>query len=240
VLAPKPDLTIEARALARRFGARWVLRGVTFQVRAGEAVGLLGHNGSGKSTLLRILATLLKPSAGTGAVCGADLVRESDAVRARTGFYAHVPGIYEDLTARENLRFAAEMLGRPRAGIDTLLDRVGLLGVADDRTRGFSTGMQRRLALARLLLQAPSVLLFDEPYNNLDVEGIALINEVIRGTLARGGSALIVVHDLAPADGIFERVIALKDGRIAPARSELDVVGSPDAASAATGAARVC
>ena len=97
------EFAIDAHGVARRFGARWVLRGVSLQVRPGEIVGLLGANGSGKSTLLRIFATLLKPSAGTALVHGHDLSRGTDQVRAQVGFLAHSPGLYDDLSARENL-----------------------------------------------------------------------------------------------------------------------------------------
>src|SRR5688500_17069643 len=93
---------IEIDAVGRRFGIRWVLRGVTLSVSRGEVVGLLGANGSGKSTLLRVVATLLRPNAGRVSVNGHDVLREPNAVRAQLGFLAHTPGIYDDLTAREN------------------------------------------------------------------------------------------------------------------------------------------
>src|SRR5690606_14261613 len=99
----------------KRFGSRWVLRGVTLDVRRGEFVGLLGANGSGKSTVLRVLATLLKPNAGNALVNGADVVREAGVVRGQVGYLAHTPGLYDDLTARENLIFAADMLGVPHS-----------------------------------------------------------------------------------------------------------------------------
>lgn len=206
---------IEADAVARRFGARWVLRGVSLRVMPGEVVGLLGPNGSGKSTLLRVLATLLRPNAGAARIGSADVVSDSDGARRQVGFLAHSPGLYDDLTARENLAFAAAMLGTGEAAIDALLERVGLAHSAGDRVRGFSAGMQRRLALARLLLGAPRVLLLDEPYSNLDVAGIALMNTVLREQVAKGGAALVVLHELAPASGTLDRTVTLENGRIA-------------------------
>jgi heme ABC exporter ATP-binding subunit CcmA len=184
-------------------------------VRPGEIVGLLGANGSGKSTLLRIFATLLKPSAGEARVYGHDLNRGADGVRAQVGFLAHSPGLYDDLTARENLVFAAAMLGLDADGVDAALARVGLAAVSSHRVRGFSAGMQRRLSLARLLLTRKRVLLLDEPYANLDTDGIALMNAVMRDSAGAGGAALVVLHELAPAAGVLVRTVTIVDGRIA-------------------------
>ena len=210
---------IEIDAVGRRFGIRWVLRGVTLSVSRGEVVGLLGANGSGKSTLLRVVATLLRPNAGRVSVNGHDVLREPNAVRAQLGFLAHTPGIYDDLTARENLQFAADMLGVSGSEIPDILERVGLSHVANDRARGFSAGMQRRLALGRLILRHPSVLLLDEPYANLDTAGVALMNSVIGDIIAAGGTALIALHELAPARAILDRTVTLVDGRVAPAHN---------------------
>ena len=205
---------IDANGLARRFGSRWVLRGASLRLAAGEAAGLVGANGSGKSTLLRILCTLLRPTAGSATVFGADIVRDPDLVRDAVGFFSPVPGVYDDLTARENVRFAATMLGRAPASADAMLDRVGLMHVADERVRGFSSGMLRRLSLARLLVQQPRLLLLDEPYNNFDAQGIALLNDIIRGAINEGGAALIVVHDVGSAVPVVGAWFALKDGRV--------------------------
>ncbi|MCC7003729.1 MAG: heme ABC exporter ATP-binding protein CcmA [Gemmatimonadaceae bacterium] len=213
-LERRRTLAVDSQAVARRFGARWVLRGVSLSVESGEVVGLLGSNGSGKSTLLRVLATLLRPNAGSATVGGCDVVRDPDGARRQLGFLAHAPGLYDDLTARENLRFAADMLGGSDRPIEPLLDRVGLGRAANDRVRGFSAGMQRRLALARLLLASPLVLLLDEPYSNLDVEGIALMNAVLQEHVARGGAAIVVLHELAPASGILHRTVTLENGRL--------------------------
>lgn len=219
---------IDVQVVGRRFGTRWALRGVSFAVRPGEATGLLGANGSGKSTVLRVLATLLAPSAGTASVDGLDVVRDAIAVRARIGYLAHSPGLYDDLTARENLRFAADMLGLPHASVADAIARVGLSHAIDERVRTFSAGMQRRLALARLGMLRPRVLLLDEPYSNLDADGVALVNEMIAGVIRAGGAALLVVHELAPAAPVLDRTITLVDGRIAA-----DAAGGPAEAALA-------
>jgi heme exporter protein A len=208
------EFAIEADGVARRFGARWVLRGVSLRIAPGEIVGLLGANGSGETTLLRILATLLKANAGAAALCGHDVTRDADRVRGLVGFLAHTPGLYDDLTARENLAFAATMLGLASSDLDAVLARVGLLPVANDRVRGFSAGMQRRLALARLLLARPRVLLLDEPYSNLDAAGVALMSGVIEELALAGAAALMVLHEMAPAEAILDRTLTIRDGRL--------------------------
>ncbi|HSA54286.1 MAG TPA: heme ABC exporter ATP-binding protein CcmA [Gemmatimonadaceae bacterium] len=201
--------------VARRFGRRWALRGVSLEVEAGELVGIMGHNGSGKSTLLRVVATALKPSAGEGWVYGHHLVRDAHAVRAVIGFLAHHPGLYDDLTAHENLLFATRMLGHPETGIAAVLERVGLAREAHERVRGFSAGMQRRLALARLVLAGPRLLLLDEPYNNFDADGIELVNDVIRDARDSGGAALVVLHDRRQGEHLLDRVVELVRGAAA-------------------------
>jgi heme exporter protein A len=218
MLNGQPDQAIVVTGLGKRFGIRWVLRGVSLDVERGEAVGLLGPNGSGKSTVLRILGTLLNPNAGSGSVNGHDVVRESTSVRAQVGYLAHSPGLYDDLTARENLRFAADMLGLPYTAAEGSLERVGLAHAADDRVRGFSAGMQRRLALARVIMRSPQVLLLDEPYSNLDKEGVELMNSVINEVLRSGGAALVALHELAPAGSMLARSLTLVEGRIEETR----------------------
>jgi heme exporter protein A len=210
----QPDRAIEAQGLGKRFGIRWVLRGVTLDVARGEAAALLGPNGSGKSTILRIIGTLLRPNAGMATVNGLDIVHDASNVRGQIGYLAHTPGLYEDLTARENLQFAANMLGLPRSLAESSLERVGLASVATNRVRGFSAGMQRRLALARLIMRSPKVLLLDEPYSNLDEEGVELMNSVIRDIVQSGGAALLALHELAPAKGMIDRTFRLVEGRI--------------------------
>ena len=212
VLAPQPGIRIEG--LGRRFGVRWVLRGVTLTVAPGQVVGLLGANGSGKSTLLRVVGTLLKPNAGSVTVSGLDIERDANGVRRQLGYLAHTAGVYDDLTARENLEFAADMLGQPRDSVSGVLYRVGLASVADQRARGFSAGMRRRLALGRLILRKPSVLLLDEPYSNLDADGVSLMNSVVTDTIDGGGAVMIALHELAPARGILDGTFTLVHGRV--------------------------
>lgn len=225
-------------SVTRRFGRRWALRGVSLSVRPGEIVGVLGHNGSGKSTLLRIAASALKPTSGRvlfGDKPAADLV---DRGRSRVGLLAIQSGLYDDLTAFENMRFVSSMLDRSAATIDEVLDRVGLADFAHERVRGFSSGMQRRLALGRILLQAPSILLLDEPYNSLDTQGIDLVNAILLDSCEKGAAALVVVHDPQNAGkgardrggsgsggGLFDRAVTLQNGLISDSATR-DVLGA--------------
>jgi heme exporter protein A len=212
--------------IGRRFQHRWALRGVSLRLARGDVLALMGRNGSGKSTLLRIAATLLKPSRGTGSIFGADLVRDPASARGMVALLGHENGLYEDLTAAENLGFAVRMLGaRPDQGlIKSALSEVGLADVSDERVRNFSSGMQRRLAIARVRLQAPALLLLDEPYNSMDTDGILLINGLLAKLRARGGAALVVVHDVERVGGVATRWARLRDGL---------VVDCPDPAGAA-------
>ena len=207
---------IEVRAVTRRFGSRWVLRGVDLQVACGSIVALTGRNGSGKTTLLRILSTLLRPTRGTVFAFGVDAVAHPDTARARLGFLAHNPGIYDDLTADENLSFAQRMYGlSPDPSQRTaIIERVGLAEARTERTRGFSSGMRRRLALGRILLRPPALLLLDEPYASFDAEGIELVNDVTRETAARGGAVIIATHDMDRASAVVDAQVDIHDGII--------------------------
>ena len=143
---------------------------------------------------------------------GHHLVKEAVEVRRQIGFLAHAPGLYDDLTATENLIFAARMFGIEESRIPAVMERVGLWGARDERVRGFSAGMQRRLALARLILGSPRLLLLDEPYNNFDAQGIELVNAVIEEARTNGGSALVVLHDRRQGEHVLDRIVELGRG----------------------------
>ncbi len=201
--------------IAKRFGRRWALRGAGFAVAPGESVALMGHNGSGKTTILRIVATTLRPTRGRGWVFGNELVREADQIREDVGALFHAPGVYGDLTARENLEFARRMWGGTTSvSVDAALERVGLTGAREERAQGFSSGMTRRLALARLVMRPPRLLLLDEPYASFDADGIDLVNELVRETVGRGGIAMIATHDPERSAAVVDRVVELAAGKI--------------------------
>jgi heme exporter protein A len=229
-LTTSPKTPLQLQGLARRFGTRWALRGISLQVEPGEVVGIMGHNGSGKSTLLRVISTALRPSAGQGWVFGQHLIKDAVEVRRHIGFLAHSPGLYDDLTATENLIFAARMFGIDESRIDGAIERVGLWGARTERVRGFSAGMQRRLALARLILGDPRLLLLDEPYNNFDTQGVELVNAVIQEARTNGGSALVVLHDRRQGEQVLDRIVELGrgvviDGNSSGTSAPLEAVG---------------
>jgi len=223
---------LELRGIARRFGRRWVLRGIEFNAAGGQVIAITGRNGSGKTTLLRILATLLRPTRGAGQVFGLDLLRDADSIRVRVGFLAHETGLYGTLTAEENLVFAQRMAGAPADGrrIAAALDEAGLAGERRERVRGFSSGMRRRLALARLLLRPPRLLLYDEPYASFDADGVTRVNRLALDVAGSGGIVLLATHDLSRAEPILHRRAAIEDGRILERGSPADEVTATDEA----------
>lgn len=227
---------IALQDIAHRFGRRWALRGVSIEVPRGEVLALLGHNGSGKSTLLRVASTVIRPTRGGGTVFGIDLVRHPAAVRAMVALLSTDPGVYGDLSAIENLIFAARMLGVAHDPLlmRRALDRVGLGREEHELARNMSSGMQRRLSIARLLLRQPQVLLLDEPYNSLDTAGAGLVNDLIRETRARGGTVLLVAHDIARAEGLPDRTLTMEDGVLI----EDSATAAPDPAVVPIDAAR--
>jgi heme exporter protein A len=210
------DAAIRLDGVARRFGQRWILRGIDLAVQPGEVLALSGRNGSGKTTLLRVVGTVLRPSRGTVRVFGHDVVAAPDAIRAVVGLLGHDAALYDDLTAAENLVFAQRMAGGATDGaaVRGALSRVGLEQVERERVRGFSAGMRRRLALARLLLRPPKLLLLDEPYASFDTDGIDVVNEFATRVAAGGGVVILATHDLARATEVMTRRLHLADGRL--------------------------
>jgi len=208
---------IRVTGLRKAFGARLVLDGITMEVRPGEAVALLGANGAGKTTLLKIVATLVRPSRGTVAVGGHDCAREPDAVRRLVGLVAHGAHLYEDLTALENLRFWTTLAGLDarRETLRAALAEVELDRMAAERVRTFSAGMRRRLALARLALARPRVLLLDEPFAGLDQRAKKWLGEHLESFKAGGGALLMATHSFGRELATADRLAILAGGRLA-------------------------
>jgi heme ABC exporter ATP-binding subunit CcmA len=208
------------------FGAQAVLDGVSLAVRRGEAVALLGGNGAGKTTLLKIVATVMRPTAGAVSVGGHDCVREAEAVRRLVGFAGHGTWVYDDLTAVENLRFWTTLNGGAFQNdeLTAALAAVDLDRVAGSRVRTFSAGMKRRLSLARLTLARPSALLLDEPFAGLDQRAKKWLEAYLEAFKSRGGALLMVTHSFGRELGVADRIAILAGGRIAldSARAGLD------------------
>lgn len=217
---------IHVRRLIKRFGLKTVLRGLDFQVSQGEFVALLGPNGAGKTTFLRILASLSRPSIGEVRIAGYQLPNQAAAVRRRLGVVSHLPLLYGDLTAEENLRFYGRMYGLSNLDrrVMEVLELVGLLARRRDLVRTFSRGMQQRLAIGRAVLHDPEVILFDEPHTGLDQDACAMLDTVLREVAARGRTVVMTSHDLARAADLASRFDVLSRGVIAASvqRAEID------------------
>lgn len=208
---------IQATGLTKLYGTHVALRGVTLEVPAGHVLTILGHNGSGKTTLIRLLATLARPTAGRGRIGGHDLVEGRDEVRRLVAVVGHSTHLYDDLTARENLAFGERLVGhRPERGrIEAALASVGLDGHADARVRTLSSGLRRRVALARAQLRDPRVLLLDEAFAGLDQDSTKRLEDYLHAFRAGGGAAVVVTHSLGRALAIADQVAVLAGGRIA-------------------------
>jgi heme ABC exporter ATP-binding subunit CcmA len=216
VLNPQSSILIETHALVKAYDLLPVLRRLDLVISRGEFVALLGPNGSGKSTLIRLLAALSKPTAGTIHIGGWQLPREAHAVRAQIGLVSHKPLLYDNLTARENLRFFGRLYNLPDTSdrIADLLARVGLGKRGDDLVRTYSRGMQQRLSIARALLHRPDVLLLDEPYTGLDQDASLTLDGLLQEAQRGGHTVLMATHQIDRATRLASRIIILSRGVI--------------------------
>jgi heme exporter protein A len=212
---------IELDGVARAYGERVALAGVTLTLAHGETLAVFGANGAGKTTLLRILATLLRPHAGTARVLGRELPREGWAVRGRIGLLAHDPLLYRELSARENLRFHARLHGADEARIEALLAVVGMTRRGDEPLRTLSRGMAQRVAICRAVLHEPELLLLDEPLANLDPGAAGAVEPLIGR--AAGVARVLISHDVERGLAEADAVLGLRGGRQALAAPARDV-----------------
>ena len=210
---PSPIASLESVAV-RRPGAL-VLRDISFRLDPGEAVGLFGANGSGKTTLLRVLATLLRPSSGSGTVFGARLGTAAvETVRPRIGLVAHEPALAPHLSLGENLQLIADLIGVERAAADRALADVGLGGAAPRLVVHCSNGMKRRAEFARILLTAPRLLLLDEAHVGLDPDAARLVAHTIETVTTAGGAVVLVSHERERAGMMIQRAVELSGGTL--------------------------
>ncbi len=210
---------ISTQGLTRLFGDKLAVDHLTFSVEEGEVFGFLGHNGAGKTTTIRLLNGVLDPSGGTAQVLGLSPTSDGPALRRRTGVLTETPSVDERLTARENLRIYAELYGVPRertkSTVDELLELFELRDRADQKVGGYSSGMKRRLALARALIHDPEVLFLDEPTGALDPIAAHHVHEMItRLSKERKHTVFLCTHNLAEAQKLCGRVAVLEHGRL--------------------------
>ena len=208
---------ILVKKLVKRFGLKTILRGVDFEVQPGEFVALLGPNGAGKTTFLRILASLSRPSLGEVNIAGYKLPNQAAQVRARLGVVSHLPLLYSDLSAEENLRFYARLYGISnfRLRITEVLELIGLETRRRDLVRTFSRGMQQRLAIGRAILHDPDVMLFDEPYTGLDQDASSVLDDILKTVAGQGRTVVMTSHDLFRVESLATRFDILSHGVIA-------------------------
>jgi heme exporter protein A len=212
---------LRLEGLARHYGEREALVDVSLSLKEGQTLVVFGPNGAGKTTLLRVLATLLRPHAGSVRVLGSALPEEAWAVRGRIGLLGHEPLLYRELTARENLRFHARLHGVDDDRVEELLEAVAMTGRASEPVRTLSRGMVQRVAVARAVLHDPELLLLDEPHANLDPAAVELVRPLIGA--ASGHTRVICSHD--PSGGLAEAdvVLGLRAGRAALLEASTDV-----------------
>jgi heme exporter protein A len=216
---------LELEGLARHYGEREALSDVSLSLGEGQTLVVFGPNGAGKTTLLRVLATLLRPHAGSVSVLGCKLPEQAWAIRGHVGLLGHEPLLYRELTARENLRFHARLHGVGEQRVGELLELVAMDARANEPLRTLSRGMVQRVAVARAVLHDPELLLLDEPNSNLDPAAIELVAPLIgAGTdPAHPRTRVICSHD--PTGGLAEAdlVLGLRAGRPALLRAAADV-----------------
>ncbi len=216
---------IVVKKLVKRFGLKTVLRGLNFEVQDGEFVALLGPNGSGKTTFLRILSSLARATTGEISVAGFSLPGQASAVRRNLGVVSHLPLLYGDLTAEQNLRFYGRMYGVSNLNqrIDQVLELVGLDSRRRELVRTFSRGMQQRLAIGRATLHDPEVLLFDEPHTGLDQDACDMLDRLLREVSGQGRTIVMTSHDLSRVEDLASRFDVLSHGVITASAGRADL-----------------
>jgi ABC-2 type transport system ATP-binding protein len=209
---------VETSALVKTFRTTRAVDGVDLQVPTGSVYGLLGPNGAGKTTIIRILATLLRPEAGTARVFGHDVTAEADAVRRRVSLTGQYAAVDNDLTGRENLVLLARLLGFPRRPARTrageLLDAFGLAEAADRLVKTYSGGMRRRLDITASLIVTPELLVLDEPTTGLDPHSRNQVWDIVRALAADGTTVLLTTQYLQEADQLADRIAVIDHGKV--------------------------
>jgi ABC-2 type transport system ATP-binding protein len=211
---------IEVKNLTKKYGEFTAVDHVNYTVEEGEIFGLLGHNGAGKTTTILMLLGLIAPTEGTAVVNGVDVIEQPLQSRRNVGLLPENAGFYENLTARQNLQFYAELADVPEKAaserIEKLIDQVGLGGKREVKVAAYSRGMRQRLGIAQSLVRDPKILILDEPTQGIDPEGTRDLRELIRNLSKRDGKTVIfTTHVLYEVNKLCDRVAIMKQGAIA-------------------------
>jgi ABC-2 type transport system ATP-binding protein len=217
-MTPPSTLAIEATGLVKTFGDTRAVDGVDLAVRGGSVYGVLGPNGAGKTTTIRMLATLLRPDAGSARVLGHDIVDEADAVRGLVSLTGQLASVDEDLTGRENLILLGRLLGLKRDQAKTrateLLEGFGLADAAGRLVKHYSGGMRRRLDVAASLVVTPQLMFLDEPTTGLDPRSRNQVWDIIRALAAQGTTILLCTQYLDEADQLADGIAVIDHGKV--------------------------
>lgn len=207
---------IEVSEVTRRFGRKSVLRGIDLIVREGDSLTIYGPNGAGKTTLIKVMATLLRPSAGTLKIAGLDIKENSAEIRRRIGVVGHQTFLYDELSAYENLMFYGKMYNLPdlKKRISEMISAVGMESRLHDRVRTLSRGMQQRLSIARAIIHNPSIILLDEPETGLDQYAGEMLMEVLDSLNPKKRTIVMTTHNLERGLEMGNRVAILVKGKI--------------------------
>ncbi|HET6969337.1 MAG TPA: ABC transporter ATP-binding protein, partial [Ornithinibacter sp.] len=217
---------ISVRGLTKRYGGVRAVDDLTFDVEAGKVTGFLGPNGAGKSTTMRIVLGLDRPTAGTATVNGRPY-RELAAPMREVGALLDAGAMHPGRTGRAHLRIGARTNGIPRSRVDEVIDQVGLGAAAGRRIKGYSLGMRQRLGIGAALLGDPRVLLFDEPVNGLDLDGVRWIRSLLRGFADEGRTVLVSSHLMSEMQLVADRVVVIGRGRLIADADLHDLLGAP-------------
>ncbi|HWO42988.1 MAG TPA: heme ABC exporter ATP-binding protein CcmA [Candidatus Eisenbacteria bacterium] len=209
-------MRVAVRQLSKAYGVLWALKDIDFEITGGECVALLGPNGAGKSTLLKLLAGLTRPTRGTIELDGSQVGRGGESDKSRIGLLVPGEHLYDDLTARENLRFFTALYKKNNTEpkIDRALAEVGLAARSDEYVAAFSSGMKCRLSIAKWNLLDPELLLLDEPYSVLDREGVDFLEQSLARRCQRGSIVMMASHHVARAIKICSRALVLRQGKL--------------------------
>jgi sodium transport system ATP-binding protein len=209
---------IEAVGLSKRFGSIEAVRDVSFVAQNGQITGLLGANGAGKSTCFRMLYGVLTPDSGRACIDGIDIRGATSKARSHLGVLPHAAGLYNNLTARENIRYFGSLYGMSRqllkARTDELAHALGMESFIERRAKGFSQGQRIKTALARALVHDPGNVVLDEPTNGLDVMAIRNLREILQGLKAQGRCVLFSSHVMQEVAALCDRVVIIGRGRV--------------------------